>query len=107
MDGVVYAMAGGSSKHSLIQINISAMVWSGVGEEIVLALRRGRFRAELIGGAVGRNLSWLEPDGVDRWRVVEGRERGEILRAVRDDDGAVTKLYLATYPLTRAPSTFG
>jgi len=81
--------------------------WWSEGEEIVLALRRGRFRAELIGGAVGRNLSWLEPDGVDRWRVVEGRERGEILRAVRDDDGAVTKLYLATYPLTRAPSTFG
>jgi hypothetical protein len=81
--------------------------WWTEGEEIVLALRRGRFRAELIGGPAGRNVSWLEPDGVDRWRVVDGRERGELLRAVRDDDGMVTKLYFATYPLTRAPSTFG
>ena len=81
--------------------------WWTEGEEIILALRGGRFRAELVGGAPGRNMSWLEPDGVDRWRVVEGRERGELLRAVRGDDGVVTKLYFATYPLTRAPSTFG
>ena len=81
--------------------------WWTEGEEIVLALRRGRFRAELIGGPAGRNVSWLEPDGVDRWRVVDGRERGELLWAVRDDAGVVTKLYFATYPLTRAPSTFG
>jgi len=63
--------------------------------------------AELLGGTPGRSLSWLEPDGVDRWRVVEGRERGELLRAVRGDDGTITKLYLATYPLTREPATFG
>ena len=81
--------------------------WWTEGEEIILSLRGGRFQAELVGGAAGRNISWFEPDGVDRWRVVEGRERGELLRAVRDDDGTVTKLYFATYPLTRAPSTFG
>ena len=81
--------------------------WWTEGEEIVLALREGRFRAELIGGSAGRNVSWFEPVGPDRWRVVDGRERGEILRAVRDDAGLVTKLYLATYPLTRAPTTFG
>jgi len=38
--------------------------------------------------------------------VVEGRERGELLRAVRDESGAVTKLYFVTYPLTREPSSF-
>ena len=81
--------------------------WWTEGERVVLALRGGRFQAELVGGPVGRNVSFFEPDGVDRWRVVEGRERGELLRAVRGDDGAVTKLYFATYPLTRAPSTFG
>jgi hypothetical protein len=74
---------------------------------MILSFRGGRFRAELPGGPPGRNISWLEPAGSDRWRVVEGRERGELVRAVRDDDGAVTKLYFATYPLTRAPSTFG
>ena len=58
-------------------------------------------------GTPGRNVSWLEPDGPDRWRVVEGRERGELLRAVRAEDGTVEKLYFATYPLTRTPATFG
>ena len=58
-------------------------------------------------GLPGRTVSFFEPDGADRWRVVEGRERGELLRAVRDESGAITKLYFATYPLTRAPSTFG
>jgi CubicO group peptidase (beta-lactamase class C family) len=81
--------------------------WWTEGEQIILSLRGGRFRAELVGGPVGRSISWFEPDGVDRWRVVEGRERGELLRAVRGDDGTVTKLYFVTYPLTRAPSTFG
>ena len=81
--------------------------WWTEGEEIVLALRGGRFRAELTGGPAGRNVSFFEPDGLDRWRVAEGRERGELLRAARGDDGAVTKLYFATYPLTREPSTFG
>ena len=81
--------------------------WWTEGEEIVLALRGGRFQARLVGGVVGRNVSFLEADGVDRWRVVEGRERGEVLRAVRGDDGTVAKLYFATYPLTREPLTFG
>ncbi|RDI75009.1 Beta-lactamase [Gaiella occulta] len=81
--------------------------WWTEGEEIVLSVRGGRFRAELVGAAPGSGVSWLEPDGPDRWRVVEGRERGELLRAVRDGAGAVTKLYLATYPLTREPATFG
>ncbi len=81
--------------------------WWTEGEEMILSLRGGRFQAELCDGPVGRNISYLEPDGPDRWRVVDGRERGELVRAVRDDDGTVTKLYFATYPLTRAPATFG
>ena len=47
--------------------------------------------------------SWFEPDGDDRWRVAEGRELGEVLRVVRDDDGTPVRLYLATYPVTREP----
>jgi hypothetical protein len=30
-----------------------------------------------------------------------------LLRVVRDDSGAPVKLYFATYPCTREPSTFG
>jgi CubicO group peptidase (beta-lactamase class C family) len=82
-------------------------VWWTEGEEIVLAMREGRFKATLPGGTPGRNVSWFEADGPDRWRVVEGREHGELLRAVRAEDGTVEKLYLATYPLTRTPETFG
>jgi CubicO group peptidase (beta-lactamase class C family) len=81
--------------------------WWTEGSEIVLSLRGGRFRADLTEGAPGRNVSYFEADGPDRWRVVEGRERGELLRAVRGEDGAVEKLYFATYPLTRTPATFG
>ena len=73
---------------------------------MVLSWRQGRLEAKLIGGVPGRDTSYLEPDGEDRFRSVEGRERGELLRVVRDSEGEVEKLYFATYPLKREPSTF-
>lgn len=45
-------------------------------------------------------------EGPDRFRAVEGRERGEVLEVVRDGDGSVAKLYFATYAVTRAPLAF-
>jgi CubicO group peptidase (beta-lactamase class C family) len=81
--------------------------WWTEGVEVVLSWRNDGLEAELVGGAVGRRVSELAPEGVDRWRVTRGRERGEVLRVVRGESGAVTKLYFATYPLTREPSTFG
>ncbi|MGL6278876.1 MAG: serine hydrolase domain-containing protein [Gaiella sp.] len=81
--------------------------WWTEGEQIVLRWRGERLRAELVGGPAGRSESVFAREGDDRWRVVEGRERGEVLRVVRDGDGAPTKLYFATYPMLRAPSTFG
>jgi CubicO group peptidase (beta-lactamase class C family) len=81
--------------------------WWIEGNELVLSYRNGRFQAELIGGPIGRSVSWFTQEGVDRFRAVEGRERGEQLRVVRDDQGAVVKLYFATYPVTREPQTFG
>ena len=82
-------------------------LWWTEGARLVISYRGGRLQAELVDGPEGRRMSYLEPDGDDRWRVVEGRERGELLRAVRDEHGSVTKLYFATYPMTRHPSTFG
>jgi CubicO group peptidase (beta-lactamase class C family) len=82
-------------------------LWWTEGERIELSFRAGRLRLELIGAPEGRHLSYLEPQGADVWRIVEGRERGELVRAVRDDEGSVVKLYVATYPATRHPSTFG
>ena len=49
----------------------------------------------------------FEPEGEDRFRTVSGRERGEVLRVVRDESGAVVKLYWATYPFARSPEIFG
>jgi CubicO group peptidase (beta-lactamase class C family) len=80
--------------------------WWTEGHQIVISWRQGRLEATLVGGVPGRDTSYLEPDGEDRYRSVEGRERGELLRVVRDADGAVEKLYFATYPLRREPSTF-
>ena len=80
--------------------------WWVEGHEMVFAWRRGRLEAKLVDGPPGRDTSYFAPEGEDRFRSVEGRERGELLRVVRDADGAVEKLYFATYPLHREPSTF-
>ena len=55
-------------------------------------------------GSRGHDSSRL--DG-DRFRTAFGRERGELLRLVRDADGAVTRMYWATYPLSREPEVTG
>jgi hypothetical protein len=80
--------------------------WWTEGHQIVLGWRRGRLEARLLDGVPGRDTSFFEPEGDDRFRCVEGRERGELLRVVRGPDGEVEKLYFATYPLRRTPSTF-
>ena len=51
---------------------------------MVLSWRKGRLEAKLVGGVPGRDTSFFEPEGEDRFRSVEGRERGELLRVVRD-----------------------
>jgi hypothetical protein len=80
--------------------------WWTEGEELVVTWDAPRLRVDLIGGPAG-TTSWLESAGEDRWRVVEGRERGELVRVVRDELGVPVKLYFATYPVTRAPLAFG
>ena len=80
--------------------------WWSEGDEVVFRWRQGRLEVQLVGAPAGRDTSYLEPEGADGWRIVEGRERGELVRAVRDASGGVEKLYLATYPLTREPVTF-
>jgi CubicO group peptidase (beta-lactamase class C family) len=83
-------------------------VWWTEGTPFVFWWEDGRLRARPAESDATRAVSVFEPAGPDEFRVAEGRERGELMRVVRDADGsgAVTKLYWATYPLTRAPSTF-
>jgi CubicO group peptidase (beta-lactamase class C family) len=81
--------------------------WWSEGSETIFSWRKGRLEARLAAAPPERELSVFEREDDDRYRVVSGRERGELLRVVRDDEGAVTRLYWATYPFTRGPETFG
>jgi CubicO group peptidase (beta-lactamase class C family) len=81
--------------------------WWSEGSEFVFEYRDGNLQARHLAVPAYRQLSVFAPDGPDRYRVVSGRERGELLRVVRDEGGEIAKLYWATYPFTRAPTTFG
>ena len=81
--------------------------WWSEGDETIFSWRDGKLEARLAESPPGREPSVFEQEGEDRFRVVSGRERGEVLRVVRDDQGDVVRLYWATYPFTRAPEIFG
>ena len=78
----------------------------GRRDDLQLA-RTGKLEARFAAAPPEREPSVFEPEGEDRFRTVSGRERGEVLRVVRDESGAVVKLYWATYPFTRSPEIFG
>ena len=80
--------------------------WWVEGSEHVMRYRDERLEIELIDGPVGRSISVLAQEAEDRFRIAEGRERGEVVRVVRDAGGAIVKLYCATDPMTREPSSF-
>jgi CubicO group peptidase (beta-lactamase class C family) len=82
-------------------------IWWTEGIPFVFWWEDGRLRARPTESEKPRAVSVFEVDGADRFRVAEGRERGELLRVVRDSAGGIVKLYWATYPVTRQPSTFG
>lgn len=81
--------------------------WWSEGDETIFGWREGRLEARVADAPPEREPSVFEPDGEDRFRTVSGRERGELLRVVRDEQGEVVRLYWATYPFTRAPEVFG
>lgn len=81
--------------------------WWSEGDESIFSWRGGKLEARLADAPPEREPSVFEPEGDDRFRVVSGRERGESLRVVRDENGEVVKLYWATYPFTRTPEVFG
>jgi CubicO group peptidase (beta-lactamase class C family) len=87
-----------------------AVAWRGGEDELVDATEGGHLEITAVDAPVGRPPSVLrrEPDrGPDHWRVVSGREQGELLRAVRGPDGSVVRLYWATYPMAREHRAFG
>jgi CubicO group peptidase (beta-lactamase class C family) len=81
--------------------------WWSEGQEFVFSWRQGRLEGRLASGSTALPPAVFEREAGDRWRTVSGRERGELLRVVRDDSGGVAKLYWATYPFRREPFSFG
>jgi len=81
--------------------------WWSEGDETIFSWRHGKLEARFTAAPPEREPSVFEPEGEDRFRTVSGRERGEVLRVVRDESGAVVKLYWATYPFARSPEIFG
>jgi CubicO group peptidase (beta-lactamase class C family) len=80
--------------------------WWSEGSEFVFSWR-DRLEARPADLPTVLEPAVFERESGDTWRTVSGRERGEVLRVVRDDDGDVRKLYWATYPFTREPLSFG
>jgi CubicO group peptidase (beta-lactamase class C family) len=81
--------------------------WWSEGSELVFVWREGKLQARESTPAREWPPAVFEPEGEDVFRTVSGRERGELLRLVRDEHGTVIRMYWATYPLTRTPEVFG
>ncbi|HIZ99093.1 MAG TPA: beta-lactamase family protein [Candidatus Janibacter merdipullorum] len=81
--------------------------WYSEGGHFLVSVRRGTLEIRIAGQPKEQPPSVLEPDGVDRYRTVSGRERGELLRVQRDAKGAVSHFNWATYRFTREPLAFG
>jgi CubicO group peptidase (beta-lactamase class C family) len=81
--------------------------WWSEGAEFVFRWHDGRLEARLADAPAWQPWGRFEPIDGDRFRTVFGRERGELLRLVRDADGSVARMYWATYPFTREPEVTG
>jgi CubicO group peptidase (beta-lactamase class C family) len=80
--------------------------WWSEGYELVFSWRDGRLEAFHTAAPAYRSKAVFSEEGADRFRIVEGYERGELLEVVRDERGEPSMLYLASYPLTREPRAF-
>ena len=81
--------------------------WWTEGHPMVFSFRNGQLESVFPEARLDLGRSVYEQEREDVYRVARGYERGELLRIVRDADGDPTKLYFATYPVTREPETFG
>ncbi len=79
--------------------------WWSEGSPLTFFVREGALWSRLVEGDPLSETRYAV-EGPDRFRAVEGRERGEVLEVVRDAEGAVERLYFATYAVTRSPMAF-
>jgi hypothetical protein len=81
--------------------------WWSEGAEYVFRWHDGRLEARWSEAPAWQPWARFERLDGDVFRTAFGRERGELLRLVRESDGTVTRMYWATYPLSRAPEVTG
>jgi CubicO group peptidase (beta-lactamase class C family) len=79
-------------------------IWFMEGDQFVLRWRGGALEARFPDDPDWKEPAVLRRESDDRWRVVSGWEHGELLRVEHDADGAVVRLVLAGYPVTREPT---
>jgi CubicO group peptidase (beta-lactamase class C family) len=82
-------------------LDVTGVWYWGATPIAVRAVGNGGLHLEALGGR-GRT-SRFAPTGKDLWRGRDGYYAGEELRALRDTDGGITHLDVATFVLTRAP----
>ncbi|MDQ3432841.1 MAG: beta-lactamase family protein [Actinomycetota bacterium] len=75
--------------------------WWYRGVELVLYVRDGRLLLRTARDVTGEQAAAFVPAGPDRYRGVDGGDRGELLRVRRDGAGTPVVLDLATWLLTR------
>ncbi len=92
------------AREERVGIALLTNTWWSEGTEWRFEWRDGNLRAIRPGSPVKAEF---EREREDVYRTVSGRERGELLRIIRGEGGEPTKLYWATYPLTRQPKSFG
>jgi CubicO group peptidase (beta-lactamase class C family) len=80
--------------------------WFTEGHKLALRWRDGALEAKLDDAPAWKRPALLQREAPDRWRVASGWEQGELLRVERDANGAVARLVLAGYPVTREPRTW-
>ncbi|QZY30838.1 beta-lactamase family protein [Nocardioides coralli] len=82
-------------------------VWFSEGAPFIFSVVEGHLEAREPGQPSEQPSSVFEQVDDDVYRTVRGRERGELLRVTRDDDGVPVRLHWATYLATREPLAFG
>jgi CubicO group peptidase (beta-lactamase class C family) len=76
--------------------------WWSEGYEYAFRYRDGRLEASVREDGA-EQLTRFRREALDRYRAVDGLERGELLRVLRDEGGEVVRLEFASYPFTRRP----
>lgn len=81
--------------------------WWFEGTEHSFSARDGKLEIRVVGSPRATPPAVLAIEGPGVLRGVSGRERGELLRVVRREDGSIDRLLWATYTGTRRPALFG